>query len=137
MLNKHFTYQLNKLKKKINITRKYCSLLQAPDSGNHSQAPDSRPNIELKYKHDLNKNIYNGEDQRYNITENIKIIINGKEVTLEELFYKKRILDYLEDKNLDIKYKLEMIEKNNYLFDDKLNYENDLFKGLDFEEFIN
>jgi len=138
MLNKHFTYQLNKLKKRINIKRKYCSLLDAAYSaGNHSQAPDSRPNIELKYKHDLNFNINNGEDQRYNITENNKIIINGKEVTLEELFYKKQILDYLEDKNIDIKYKLEMIEKNNYLFNDKLNYENDLFKNLNFEKFIN
>ena len=75
MLNKHFTYQLKKFKKRINITRKYC-------------------NTELKYKYDF-KNIYNGEDQRYNITENNKLIVNNKEVTLEELFYKKKILDYL------------------------------------------
>lgn len=118
ILNKHFTYQLKKFKKRINITRKYCN------------------NIELKYKHDLNYNIYNGEDQRYNITENNKLIVNNKEVTLEELFYKKKILDYLENNDVDINYKLEIIEKNNDLFDDKYKYKNDLFKGLDFEEFI-
>ncbi len=94
-------------------------------------------NIELKYKHDLNYNINNGEDQRYNITENNKLIVNNKEVTLEELFYKKKILDYLEDKNIDIKYKLEMIEKNKYLFNEKSKYSNDLYKDLNFDEFIN
>jgi hypothetical protein len=93
-------------------------------------------NIELKYKHDLNYNINNGEDQRYNITENDKLIVNNKEVTLEELFYKKKILDYLENNDVDINYKLEMIEKNNHLFDNKYKYKNDLFKGLDFDEFI-
>ena len=56
---------------------------------------------------------------------------------MPELFYKKQILDYLEDKNIDIKFKLEMIKKNKHLFEDKLNYENDLFKGLNFDEFIN
>jgi len=117
MLNKHFTYQLKKFKKRINITRKYC-------------------NTELKYKYDTIKYINNGEDQRYNITENNKLIVNNKEVTFEELFYKKKILDYLENKDVDINYKLEMIEKNNHLFDDKYKYKNDLFKGLDFEEFI-
>jgi hypothetical protein len=93
-------------------------------------------NIELKYKQDLNYNINNGEDQRYNITENTELIVNNKEVTLEELFYKKKILDYLENKNIDLNYKLEMIERNNDLFDDKYKCKNDLFKGLDFDEFI-
>jgi hypothetical protein len=135
MLNNHFTYQLKNIKKKINTTRKYCSLSQATDSaGNHSQAPDSRSNTELKYKHDLNYNINNGEDQRYNITENDKLIVNNKEVTLEELFYKKKLLDYLENNDININCKLEMIEKNNHLFDDKYKYENNLFKGLDFDD---
>ena len=115
MLNKHFTYQLKKFKKRINITRKYC-------------------NTELKYKYDF-KNIYNGEDQRYNITENNKLIVNNKEVTLEELFYKKKILDYLENKDVGIKYKLEIIEQNRYLFDEKHEYVCNLYKGLSFDEF--
>jgi hypothetical protein len=136
MLNKHFTYQLKNIKKKINRTRKYCSLSQATDSAeNHSQAPDSRSNTELKYKHDIITYVNNGEDQRYNITEKTELIVNNKEVTLEELFYKKKILDYLENKNIDLNYKLEMIEKNNHLFDDKYKCENDLFKGLDFDNF--
>ena len=118
ILNKHFTYQLKNIKKKINPTRKYC-------------------NVELKYKYDTIKYINNGEDQRYNITENNKLIVNNKEVTLEELFSKKKILDYLENKNVDLNYKLEIIEKNNHLFDNKYKYTNDLFKGLDFDEFIN
>jgi len=100
-------------------------------------APKLFNNIELKYKNDLNYNINNGEDQRYNITDNNKLIVNNKEVTIEELFYKKQILDYLEDKNIDIKYKLEMIEKNKHLFNEKSEYSNDLFKDLNFDEFKN